>query len=145
MGVRLGIRFQFVLNLEIPVLQRVIGNLSNLSYHGSWILENKPSLTLSAAFSFLISYVSNPISFTLTLLRTLRGSQKYQLPCFQAIPNSFHKSPGVGYPPPRACSWGCKLAGPLHYPPCGPGGKEAAGLRRAARGGQPPPCPTGDA
>ena len=54
-GADIRMRLQFVLNLEIPVPQISIENLNNLSYHASWILENKPSLALSAAFSLLIS------------------------------------------------------------------------------------------
>src|SRR6266852_6952836 len=39
------------------------------------------------------------------LLRALLQPQKYQLFCFQAIPNSFAKTPGVGYSPTRVPLW----------------------------------------
>src|SRR6266436_3193072 len=37
-----------------------------------------------------------PIPFLFTLFQTLLHSPKSQLFCFQAIPNSFAKTPGVG-------------------------------------------------
>src|SRR6266446_1655470 len=39
------------------------------------------------------------------LLQTLLQPQKSQLFCFQTIPNSFAKTPGVGYSPPRVPLW----------------------------------------
>jgi len=42
-----------------------------------------------------VSACFRAISFTFTLLRTLLHSTKSQLFCFQAIPNSFAKTPGV--------------------------------------------------
>src|SRR6266571_6721329 len=39
----------------------------------------------------------SPIPFLFTFLRTLLRSRKTQLFCFQAIPNSLPKTPGVGY------------------------------------------------
>src|SRR6266705_6376439 len=39
----------------------------------------------------------SPILFIFIFLRTLLHSRKTQLFCFQAIPSSLHKTPGVGY------------------------------------------------
>src|SRR5882762_8853561 len=46
------------------------------------------------------SNVFRPIPFLFTLLRILLQAPKPQLLCFQAIPHSFPKTPGVGVPPP---------------------------------------------
>ena len=39
------------------------------------------------------------IPFIFSLFRTLLHHRKSQLPCFQSLPHSFAKTPGVGYPP----------------------------------------------